>query len=99
MKALGVCKQDTDNTHNLCFRRVMPLETTAQEAKWKETTHEAAAINQALTDDGLDESQSREVVKNGQMRKNSISRSNNFLKNELMKYYPIIIDHSEYHIS
>lgn len=56
----------------------------------KETTHEATAINQALTDDGLDESHSREVVKNGQIQKNSVSRSNNFLKNELMKYYPII---------
>lgn len=53
----------------MCFRRGMPLETTVQEVKWKETTHKATAINQALTDDGVDETHSRGGMKNGQIQK------------------------------
>lgn len=39
-----------------------------QEVEWKETIYEATTINQALTDDGLDQGLVGKVVKNGQIQ-------------------------------
>lgn len=57
MKPLGGSKQQRDNMHYLCFRRAMLLKTEQEAKSIKRcSTHDATAINQVLTYDGLDQS-------------------------------------------
>lgn len=55
MKVLGGSKQQTDNTHYLCFRRATLLKTQSRKLRVeRDSTHDATAKNQVLTYDGLD---------------------------------------------